>query len=249
MPLTVQKYIDLMKHALGKTPAAGHDLLDTFNDAGRAFFTYHDWLWRSAGPVEVQTVADQNWVALPADMLAIESAYIDRENANDDGAGQFLRIEQVSRDRLMQLRQIANYVQSSVLYAYFPKWQTQDSQAVSPVMRAELYPTIRVDHEPIISITYQRRWVDFTSADNLDAVVPNIPPHCEYALKMVARAFAVHIENQSEAWEDTVAVAALDRLIREDGRAQVEDGTLIGAVGQRGRRFHDHSQHNLTVDL
>lgn len=226
-----QTYLDLMDHGIGKSPAAGHVLLETLNDAGRHLYSFHAWTWRSAGPADLATVEDQSYVDLPADFAAIDDAVIDNTVDHDS---EFRRVELVSSDAILRLRQSRSQPRGDILSIYFPQWATQADTTSEPTMRALLYPTPQTGLAPTLSMTYQRRWVEL--ADGSEGTqVPNIPREMERALVLLARAHAMQNEGQYDNAERefTLAFAELGRLVAEDSRRQVQIGVIQGATAQR----------------
>lgn len=232
MARTTQDYLDLMRHALGKTPQARHKLIDTLNDAGRALVTAHTWTWRTSRPTMLPIPAGQEYVVLPADFGQVVSIYTKNS--------QLFRVMQTSLDDIGNRRNWDDF-DPGVLYISFDGSDTQitDDQS-QPHRRAEIYPaqdTARNDVEMI----YLRTWVDLTEANN--SAVPNIPPEFERSLVLFARAFAVDIENQVEPYERQALFGPsgeIGRLMMEDANRQRTQGRpqhSVTASSRSGYRY------------
>lgn len=226
--LTASEHIDLMTHALGKTPDARHNLWATFNRAGRAMVTRHDWTWRMRGPVSIPVVASQSWLAMPDDFAGETESFV-------PNTGNFTLLEKTSLRRIVELRSQNRSNQiTGTMYIYFPAWATQVSREDPPTQRAELYPTPTTAGQPTISLIYKGRWREITENDN--NAIPNIPPDFEQALILTARSYAICIENQMPPYEDGPAAVEIDRLIKEDSQRQSEMGRMTGGVDRRYAR-------------
>lgn len=75
------------------------------------------------------------------------------------------------------------------------------------------------------TLIYTRTWID---ASDPGAGTPNIPPDWERALILMARAFSMHIENQTTSVEDATCTAEINRLIALDIEKQLNIGPILG---------------------
>ena len=223
--LTVKKHLDLMKHALGKTPDSRHLLLDTFNRAGGALYVEHPWSWRHASPVVLDVPASSQQALLPMDfgqMVNVQST-----NTN------VFRVYPTTMSQIMLLRSDQVYDANSLWIAFRvnggqPTTTSYGNQ--QPV--AEIFPT-QATARTDIKLHYLTRWVDFDD-ETLDANdVPPIPAEFEHALTLWARKFAAEVENREQgvAVETQMLREELDRLKNYDGSLQVNMGQPRHSVG------------------
>jgi len=220
--LAQSDYIGLMQHCLGKTPDSRHNLYETFNRAARALVTAHSWSWRMAGPIALETVANQAFIDLPADFMRVLSVYT-------PSAGAVQRVNLASLETIANIRSLSSsYVGTGEIYAYFPSWSTLE-QGVTP--RAELAPIPTTNAASAFQMFYLRGWHNI-DASEVDAL-PKIPPEFEHALVLMCRAFANNIENQDVALEDTAVGNEIARLKAEDSQKQVNFGLMSGGAGSR----------------
>lgn len=240
--LKASEYIGLMSHALGKTPDSRHNLWDTFNRAGRALFTRHDWTWRMEGPISLPVVANQDFVVLPVDFAGEVESWIP-----NTGTYQFL--EKCSLEKIANLRAtFTTNIISGRFCVYYPGWDSQDSAETEPTRRALLYPTPTANANPTIQLIYRRRWVNISENDN--DRVPNIPSEFEQALILQSRAYAVCIENQVPPYEDGPLAVEIARLINEDSTAQPSLGRMTGGVDRRlGRQWSGGDRYPARASL
>lgn len=239
--LNAGQHIDLMKHGLGKTPDARHDLWATFNRAGRYLVTAHDWYWRTKGPVDLPAVASQSFLYLPDDFGGEVESYVPNN-------GSFTYIQKVTLRELAVLRtENVTSVRTGVFYIYYPMWEDQDSREDEPRPRAEIYPTPTTNAEPTVQLIYNKRWAEIDANDT--AAIPNIPREFEHALVLAARAYAWALENQTDPHEDAQLARELARLVEEDGRRQRTWGKMTGGVDLRLRSSRFPSRFPRAADL
>lgn len=221
--LTNGQYIDLMSHALGKTPDSRHDLYATYNDAGRALFSEHHWTWRQVGPTTLTVLSGNDFVDLPADMGGVVTAWV-------IDASSFDRLALVPLETIAALRaSTINNVQSGLIYIHFPMWAGQSSPDEQPTRRAIIYPTAAADIT--INLVYRKDWSTVTTGDS--ARIPSIPDKFERALKLISRSMAWHLENQSPCQEDSDYIAEIARLKIEDASMQTTVGKMTGGADRR----------------
>lgn len=228
---TLQSYLDLMSHGLGKTPDSRHLLIDTFNDAGRALFGlasgaphFHQWTWAVRDNVAFTLPGGLvSEVALPRDFGTLVSIIHERNFVG--------RIVPTTMANLANLRR---NVTSSPLITYiaFGVGSKQGNSQQGPDKIAAFWPP-RSDPFVNLRLTYRREWVDFEPTD-LNAI-PDTPAQFDRLLSLLARAYAIHFEDQAEADEDRQVVAELDRMVNYDALRQTNVGRAEHSVNRAGQ--------------
>ncbi len=225
--LTADAYLDLMKHAIGKTPDDRHKLINSLNWAGRQLWTEWDWSFKKRGPFRLGAAADQEWFDLPDDYDHILTAVIDR---TDTASYSYSILRSATLNEIQNLRTQA--VQwSDGFYVNWPHYSSQPSRLVEPKRRAMCYPTPLTDNDPIITINYMGRWAEISDQDT--GVVPNIPIEYEQALALLCRAIAIHLEDQQLAAEDPLYQAEIKRLRTNDALGHPRVGRVRGGAKDR----------------
>lgn len=228
--LRASDYIDLMRHALGKTPDPRHDLWATLNRAGRQLTTVHPWTWRRRGPIDLPAVAGQRHIDLPDDFASIISVTVD-----NTASANYFRVEQVPVHFIQDLYQNRLPLGDVGFYVAFESYAPQRSRDEAPRRRLLCYPEPTEDLNPTLRVIYDQRWRELTKNDQ-DAV-PNIPEEFEDALVSLARAKAYRLENNDASIDEQSAADEIQRLVREDGRTQKEYGHMIGGASSRRERI------------
>lgn len=227
MRRTVTNYIDLMKHALGKTPDARHDLGHTFNDAGRALVNAHPWSWRTRSSVPVTLIAGQQYATLPEDfgeIVDVSATY-----------SQTITVQQTSLADLNRRRSFGQYDAMILFVAFEDGYDGPTDTDGTQQNRMQVYPTPAADRSDIL-ITYRAKWIDQDQTNGNR--VPNIPRDWERSLILFARSFAVDIENQVDPYENQALygpTGEVQRLIVADAGRQTNHGRPLHNVLSAGR--------------
>ena len=237
---TLQNYIDLMSHGLGKTPDVRHQLVQTFNDAGRALFTccegapfQHSWGWILRDNVPFTIPGNQvQEVQLPDDFGTFVSLEYQRSFVG--------RVVTTTPGELNRVRRIFN-VDPLRIYICFDVGEKQLNAQQGPRKVAAFWPP-RDDDQTGLMLTYRRTWVDAeVNPQTLNLVdpnaVPDIPQEYERLLVLLARAFAVHIEDQAEAFESQAIQQEVARLVDWDAGKQINKGPPMHSVMARATRI------------
>ncbi len=227
---TTTDYLDLMKHALGKTPDSRHRLLHTFNDAGRALVNAHQWRWRARNRVMLNLVSGQPYIELPEDFGELV-------DINVDNAQTFTVIPTTIAD-INRRRAWGQYDALSLFVAFDSGHETNSDEDGIMENRAEIYPTPASSRSDIV-VSYFAKWVDMDENDG--DRVPLIPRDWERSLVLFARSFAVDIENQIDPYENRALfgpIGEIERLKEVDGLRQVNRGRPINNVLSRGRDIY-----------
>lgn len=219
--LTLEKHLNLMKHALGKTPDSRHLLIDTFNRAGNALYTYHRWSWRSKGPTTLAIPASSEQVQLPKDFGELIS--ISSTNTN------VFRVHPTTVADIMLMRGTQTYDSLALFIAF--RVSGSPGTLTSPINEypiAEIFPT-QATARTDVKLHYLSRWVDMDETQDPQAVPP-VPAEWEQALVLMARKYAVELENQEQAFEERALETELSRLVMYDGGRQVNLGRPMHSV-------------------
>jgi hypothetical protein len=220
---TIGDYILLMKHALGKTPATGHDLYSTLNEAGRQLFTMHEWSWCHQGPYTLATVSGRDYIELPDDFGTVLHLYQPTTTVN--------AVQIVTLQELALLRQSTVGVGSFAYSVAFTSSVPAANAGVAPTKRALIYPEPSANGTPAILMLYRRAWVDVTEANEND--YPSIDRDAEGLLSMLAQDRAYLMENKRPLFEPGVIDAEFARVRMADGSKQWMVGPLRGGAGDR----------------
>lgn len=209
--LTFGRYIEMMGHALGKTPDSRHQLYDTLNQAGRALWTagmrqpfIHEWSWTKKTNKTIEIPALVDAVVLPRDFGNYQSAKL-----STTAAGSVLVID---RDKMQEYRSLQS-TPSLNLYLCFDSEPVQ-LRGTGPARKTmQVYPqqsAARTD----LKVTYRAQWAEIDASD-ADATPP-FDPDYERLFMMVARAFAVETENRRDPFEKGPIAEELERLVLLD---------------------------------
>lgn len=235
--LTIAQHIDMMKHAVGATPDSRHDLYETFNRAGRYLYNYFGWSWRLKS-ASLTTVANDENVPLPSDFEQLESVQID---------GSTDRIQLVDLPTIHAARTRGLYTGPGYMMHVAP-YTTITTGGVTSRF-AILFPIPTSNGVPDIEIWYRRAWPGYTSANN--ANYPSIPPEFENALIMLARAYAIHLQDQTASFEDQKAIEEIERLKSVDIARSPTQGFMSGGAHRfmnRTRSIRDpHDISSITL--
>lgn len=229
--MLANNFIQLMLHALGGSVSNQHDLMATFNRAGRDLVECHEWNWRHKS-VDIPTVAGQNYVDGPEDFGELEDATV-------PDSGVLTYVEATDWGSIQRMRaqtSIPNPV--GKLWVCFDRWSDARNSEDFPRARFELYPTPTSDADPVITVSYRKTWTRIRPEDTL--AQPDVPQHMEQALVVWSRMLAVAIENVTEASLPGITqVPEIARLISRDGMRQIDQGRVIGNVARKlaGRRY------------
>lgn len=227
MPRTVTDYLNLMRHGLGKTPDARHSLINDFNDAGRALFTaaegnpwYHSWSWlvRDKVPFTVPGGLVEE-VELPEDFGSLVALEFDNTFIG--------HVETITAAGLAQMRRHPGSIDALRLYICFDVGKKQATKTSVPKTVAAFWPP-RDAAQTGISLTYRRAWVDMTTNDG--SAIPDIPPDYERLLMLMSRAYAIHLEDQTAAFEDEQVKAEINALAISDSGRQPNKGRAHWSV-------------------
>ena len=223
---TTGDYIDLIEHALGKTPDSRHLLIDDFNDAGRALVNDHAWSWRTRNNVTIEIPADSTFAILPEDFGEIVDIRI---------SGSLTTVTQTSVSEINRMRAFGQFDAYSLFIAFDDGFDSTNGSDGTQQTHAIIYPsqsTARSD----LTISYRAKWVDMESND-LERV-PFIPRDWERALLLFARSFAISLENQNDPYENQALfgpMGEIERLKTLDATRQTNYGQPTHNVLSRGR--------------
>lgn len=157
--ITAQQLYDLAKHALGKTPAAGHDLWASINQAGRALYTERDWSWSQQTETTLAATAGSEYISLPADFASVDSISLYLGGITAD----------LTRSTIDQIRRLYDGVLPTVA-TLAGRWlwdivnNPQASTTAQPTKKLILYPLPPSNGVPTIRLVYKRTWIDLSPA-------------------------------------------------------------------------------------
>lgn len=243
--MTANDLINLMTHALGKTPDSRHSLYTTLNQAGRAFYDAanrppwnHEWSWRLKTDITLTLPASVQEIDLPADFGSVLEIGFDTETLGE--------VVCVSARDLHRYRSNTN-TPSLVLYVCFESGGRQPSTSDTARKTMGFWPTQDAARSDVV-LTYSRAWADLSSKNPKQ--VPFSPPEWERLLQEMARAFAFETEFRRPAFEDELVLKEIERLVFLDCQntppiSQVEHSATRAVRGRRaqtGRWFDEISR-------
>lgn len=226
---TTGDYIDLMKHALGKTPDSRHLLIDDLNDAGRALVNDHPWSWRTRNNVAIEIQADSTYAILPEDFGEIIDLRV---------SGSLTSVTQTSVSEINRMRAFGQFDAYSLYIAFDDGYDSTNDSDGTLQNHALIYPTQSTTRNDL-TISYRAKWVDM-EANDLERV-PFIPRDWERSLLLFARSFAISLENQNDPYEDQALfgqTGEMQRLKLLDARRQTNFGQPSHNVLSRGRAVY-----------
>ncbi len=239
---TAQRYLDMMRHRLGKTPASRHQLIDTFNEAGRALFIaaaggpyYHQWTWTSAESVTLNVEPDLDYVVLPADFGTLVGVQEETSVTST--------LQLTDPETILRLRADST-ISSFTIWMAFDVGDKILTEGEPPRKVAAIFP-VQTTRRPL-RLSYTRTWIDFTTDAAQLARVPNIPAEYDRILRLLAQAFATEIEDGTPPFDNGPYAAELDRLVNYDAARQVTKGqarhsVIRSAQGKRGGGQYPHT--------
>jgi hypothetical protein len=139
--------IDLMKHALGKTPDSRHDLWQTYNTAGRALFSAHAWTWKFSNAAAFTFTGGSASLALPAQCDAVTDIYAQN--------GIVTRMKVVDINELYRMRS-QSQVSTPDYFVATEDW----ANGTPPTRRIHIYPTPMANN--LSAVTYTSATKTFT---------------------------------------------------------------------------------------
>lgn len=232
---TTQDYLDIMAHALGKTPDSRHKLIHDLNDAGRALVLAHEWAWRTRAGVTLDIVAGQDYVELPDDFGSVVDVSVLNSTVYTI---HLTTVEDINNKRAWEQFDAIN-----LFMAFDVGADGETDQDGVEENRALIWPTPQTARSDI-KLTYRKKWSDLEAED--PDRVPSIPRDFERSLVLFARSFAVDIENQVDPYENQAlfgATGEIQRLILNDAGRQTNMGppkhnVITRSYGRPSRPFN-----------
>lgn len=238
---TLQNYLDLMSHGLGKTPDSRHSLFYDLNDAGRALFTLaegdpfnHSWSWITRDHVNFMLPGNLvEQVVLPDDFSSLVSLQFDRTFVG--------RVIPTTLGELNRMRRTANFG-TFLIYICFDVGEQQLNGSQPPRKVASFWPPQAVGRTNL-QLIYRRTWVDMTSTDVNR--IPDFPQEWDRLFAMLCRAYAIQLEDQTNPFEDQLVQTELARLVNYDAGKQPNKGrpthsVRARALGSSSNQFYGH---------
>jgi hypothetical protein len=230
---TVGQHIALMRHALGKSPASGHDLYQTFQDAGNQLLQ-HEWSWAKRGPVALAFRAGVEFVELPPDFGRMVGLETPDSTYATTSVVPFQRIQSYRSGGL-------STTSEGVVYMCFDAARRQKNPGVGSTAVAEVWPTPSTNDTPTVRMTYRCAFPRFTVAD--DDVMPDIDEQADLLLSLMAQDLAYLMENKRTLFDPQVIANELSRVKALDGSRQWMSGVMSGGALDR------LPPHGLTVPV
>lgn len=243
MPLSKQYALDQIEHALGRRVDRRVDAYQLINDAGHHFVGLRDWEFLKRPPVGLDLVADQSWIALPADfgqLLAVEPAETPT-----------FGFEMVSAAELEEWR--ANNLAVGFSYRGSVGYHVIDPTGgdnLRTVARLEIAPTPSestgegTELETPLRLVYRAGWVEATEGGF--EWLESVPDSARGLYLALLRAFARGWERSDEAYLSMrlAEIVGTDRrpgpLFRAAARADIGASRAVGRLrngAAEGPRF------------
>ena len=211
-----------MVYSTGMREPAELPLNEMIGHIGQHLFAFTDWSFTTRTSATMDTVAGQNWVALPADF--------DSPLSIEPPSSALQTFRWIPIERLNFLR--STPTSPSVLgYQGCVVW---DHSGDVPAPRIEIWPNVTTGKVAAFTIYYKRKWPALSGDDD---VVP-VPDYCEAAIIALAKAW-MHgtVESDVKSLDDRIAEWEQGPIIRaamdRDGRNQYDLGMLSdGASAQ-----------------
>lgn len=203
MTLSVANCADLLRLTLRGDPPAEAPLLFLVNQTGRHLCAMHRWRFLTRPPTTVDTVASQEWLALPSDFSEILGL-----DGSPNGSN---TIDPVTLEHLNNLRRSGTATANGGRY-YALAYTTQ-SGTTPPTPRLEIWPTPSSTQTGVYVLMYRAGWIDVTT----DTGYVPVPPWAEALYSRLLAAFARGYDD-----EDTGTIDA--RL------AEIKAGELFRAA-------------------
>jgi hypothetical protein len=198
MTLTVDQAKRHITSAIGGTPSleAGQTvdgrLIEILNQAGQRLFS-RDWSFRDVASTTLNTVAGQNFVALPAGVAEVSELYwVSRGQP----------IELTTREHMDALRVHSSADWSSGSMFGCVSWTAPTDGSAAPSARIELWPTPAASETGAILLRYRSQWPVLSDATAGTHVLP-IPDYVETLFIQYARVIAQAYEDDD--WEARLA--------------------------------------------
>lgn len=214
-------------------------IAEIVNQAGLYLFT-KAWRFRERTSRALPVVAQQNYVALPADVEDI-IALVSK-------AGLGWRVELTTPEHMEIIRNMAEpALMDGVYYATMSRpWAQANGTELGqgtglPAIRLELYPTPQASASDAITARYRAAWQTVSSSTNETSFIIPVPAYAESLLIAYARAFAMAYEDEGL----TARLLEIDNgpifsaAATKDGIQQRDYGRLLPNRVSPFRREHD----------
>jgi hypothetical protein len=229
--LTVLEFISLMQHAIGRTPAPGHNLRQTFNRAGRRLVDQFEWSWKTPAPVNLTVLAGDvgnDFIRLDAAHGVTTFTHLTSMRAGNRDVQMLLPAE------LLAIKQSGYNPYSGLVASILTDVVPTALGSTLPVPRLWLVdPLVTADiGRTIGTMLYRRGWQDVATAGTADdAKVPPIPDSWEDALVCLSRGMAYALEFNTEHPDMARYANAVQDLIARDTTRQTHFGIVGGGFG------------------
>lgn len=228
MALTLHSLIDYAEHAAGGRLDGRLDPVSIVNQAGHRLVSLAEWPWLNRPRTGLAFVANQNYVALPADFgqLVAHPEVSDTLNKS---------IQATSQADLLYRR--SSNLESLTHYFYTLAYPTQASATAAPVgARLEIWPTPTANTANALYIVYRATWTELDDGTK----IANVPADIEPLLIEMVRAYAAGYSDRGTdrrpAFGPEQRVAMLMQtplvrdLMRRYGMAQPGIGPMRGGI-------------------
>lgn len=218
---TVADHIGMMRHAIGKSPASGHDLYQTFQDAGNQLLQL-GWAWSKRTVTALAFVAGQDQFELPDDFGRVVTL-------TPDGT---MGVEQMTRQQMAALRVSGQVGFANLSIALcFDSARRQRTPAEPSRMVGEIWPTPTATGSPVVAMEYLRTFPRYT--EDRGNEYPDIDEQADFLLSLMAQDAAYLVENKRRLFDPAVIAEETARVKGLDGSRQWYHGQMSGGALDR----------------
>jgi hypothetical protein len=210
-----------IEHALKRPLSAPLSPLSIVNEAGAALVNMHPWRWLERYASDLDYVAGQTYVSLPADCEDLIS-----EPVTTGGTClQLIGLAEIGQKRLF-----TGGGRPAFCALSYPSF---DGTSAPGRPNLQVWPTPTANEADVLAVFYRAGWVQATADDTWLDVRPFMVP----LYKALVRACALGVERRDI--EERVAAVRLSSIFHDarakDGRAQPSYGPIRGGAIETAR--------------
>lgn len=209
---------------------------EVINLAGKLLITAHQWNWNIRRGVNLNFVANQEYIDLPDNTGRVLTLT----------AARGIQLTKVSWENLELHRRSNSYVGTGYLYNF--SWIEDSGGSAGdtdpPVgIRLELAPTPSANQTAAIVMTYYKKWVDLSADTDRVRIPEDMEPLFYEAVRIVARGFDEDdVMGPSEMLTRFKGLELFRQMKRYDAQITPRGGPMEGGIGMTGH-IHTYPDH------